>query len=100
MSRVPKAFVAVSGLAVLGATLAVAGIAVHEPGAIAAAAPRQVPDFGNLPIRFEVNVGQAPAGIEYLARGNGFTVALTQQAAILGLRPARALSVAALPRSG
>ena len=37
MSRAPKAFVAVSGLAVLGATLAVAGIAVHEPGAIAAA---------------------------------------------------------------
>jgi Beta-propeller repeat len=97
MSRVPKAFVAVSGLAVLGATLAVAGIAVHEPGAIAAAAPRQVPNYGNLPIRFEVNVGQAPAGIEYLARGNGYTVALTQQAAILGLHPVRALSAAAPP---
>ncbi len=96
MSRVPKAFCAVSGLAVLGATLAVAGIAVHEPGASAAAAPRQVPDYGNLPIRFEVNVGQAPAEIEYLARGDGYTVALTQQAAILGLRPARALSRAAL----
>ena len=95
MSRVPKALVAVSGLVVLGVTLAVAGIAVHEPGAIAAAAPRQVPDYGNLPIRFEVNVGQAPSEIEYLARGNGYTVALTQQAAILGLHPARALSVPA-----
>ena len=46
MSRVPKAFVAVSGLAVLGATLAVAGSAVHEPGAIAAAAIRD-PVEGN-----------------------------------------------------
>ena len=95
MSRVPKALVAVSGLVVLGATLAVAGTAVHEPGAIAAAAPRQVPDYGNLPIRFEVNVGQAPSEIEYLARGDGYTVALTQGAAILGLRSARAHSAAA-----
>ena len=101
MSRVPKAFPAVLGLAVLGITLMVAGTGAHEPGAIPAAArpaplnpavipPRQVPGYGNLPIRFEVNVGQAPSEIEYLARGNGYTVALTEQAAILGLRPVAA----------
>ena len=98
MSRVPKALFAVSGLAILGAILAVGRTAVHAPGVIVTAArrvpvipavtpPRQVPGYGVLPIRFEANVGQASSEIEYLARGNGYTVALTEQAAILGLRP-------------
>src|SRR5580693_172228 len=106
MSRVPKAFFAVSGLAILGAILAVGSTAVHAPGVIVAAAqrvpaipavtpPRQVPGYGDLPIRFEANVGQASSGIEYVARGNGYTVALTEQAAILGLRPATASPPAA-----
>jgi hypothetical protein len=106
MSRVLKAVFALSGLAILSAILVVGSTAVHAPGVIVAAAqrvpaipavtpPRQVPGYGDLPIRFEANVGQASSGIEYVARGNGYTVALTEQAAILGLRPATASPPAA-----
>jgi hypothetical protein len=48
---------------------------------------RQVAGLGNLPIRFEPNVGQAPRQIEYSARGQGYFVAITAQGAILSLRP-------------
>jgi Beta-propeller repeat len=101
MSRAPKALFAVLGLSASGVTLVVTGAAADQPGATATAtqpvslspavpSPRQIPGYGNLPISFEANVGQAPSEIEYLARGNGYLVALTEQAAILGLRPVAA----------
>jgi hypothetical protein len=46
---------------------------------------RRVPGYGNLPIRFEPNVGQAPPQIEYSARGNGYLIAITGQGADLSL---------------
>jgi hypothetical protein len=49
-------------------------------------AHRKVSNYDRLPIRFEPNVGQAPSRIDYLARGTGYSVALTQQGVILGLR--------------
>lgn len=49
---------------------------------------RQIASFASLPIRFEPNVGQAPQPAEYSARGSGYFVALTEQAAVLDLPPA------------
>jgi hypothetical protein len=41
--------------------------------------------YGQLPLAFEVNQGQAPAPVDYLARGNGYTLDLTAQNAHLDL---------------
>ncbi|HVC37276.1 MAG TPA: hypothetical protein VNF46_02630, partial [Gammaproteobacteria bacterium] len=41
--------------------------------------------LGQLPIPFEPNVGQATAQVRYLARANGYSVALTKRGAILKL---------------
>jgi hypothetical protein len=48
----------------------------------AAAAPR------SLPFHFERNAGQAPAEVEFLARGPEHTLFLTRDEAVLGLPPA------------
>ena len=50
------------------------------------AIPGWHPHFDQLPILFEPNVGQAAAPIEYLARSNGFNVAVTEQGITLSLR--------------
>jgi hypothetical protein len=47
---------------------------------------RQVAAYGNMPIRFEPNVGQTSPQIQYSARGNGYSVAITGQGAVLSLR--------------
>src|SRR5882724_11695980 len=47
---------------------------------------RQIPEFAQLPMRFEPNVGQAPATVRYWSRGQGYTVALTDRGAIITLR--------------
>jgi hypothetical protein len=39
----------------------------------------------NLPLVFEPNVGQAPAGVGFTARANGYSLALTGSQAVLGL---------------
>jgi len=44
--------------------------------------------YGKLPIRFEPNVGQAPADVRYLAHEAGYSIALTEKGAILDLAPA------------
>jgi hypothetical protein len=56
---------------------------------------RAVAGFGDLPIRFEPNVGQASPQTEYLARGNGYTAAITERGVILSL-PLASLSTARL----
>jgi uncharacterized protein (TIGR03437 family) len=43
--------------------------------ALLAAAPASLP--GRLPLTFEPNVGQSPATVPFLARGNGYSLALT-----------------------
>lgn len=85
-------------LAVLPMMLAVPGAAVDEHGAIvAASAPapvathtvmshRRIDGYGSLPIRFEPNVGQAPPPVAFSARAQGYSIAVTQQEAILQLR--------------
>ena len=42
--------------------------------------------FGRLPIAFEANAGQADRSVKFVARGLGYTVALTPTEAILALR--------------
>jgi hypothetical protein len=39
--------------------------------------------YGQLPLAFEVNQGQAPSPVDFLARGNGYTLDLTAQDAHL-----------------
>ena len=41
--------------------------------------------YGSLPLAFEPNEGQARAGVEFLARGSGYGLALTRTGAILAL---------------
>lgn len=40
-------------------------------------------DYGALRMRFEPNVGQAPAAVRYLARGKGYGIALTESGTLL-----------------
>ena len=56
-----------------------------ERQSIVAAIPEKAkvnPSFGSLPISFEPNVGQAPAGVKFLTRGSA--AALTSTGAVLG----------------
>ena len=82
--------------AALSMTLMVPGAAVGEHDAIIAASEpatltdtvmphRQVAGYGNLPIRFEPNVGQTSPQIAYSARAHGYFIAITEQEAILRL---------------
>jgi len=41
------------------------------------------PDFGHVPLSFEPNRGQAPAGTRYMARGRGYNLFLTPREATL-----------------
>jgi hypothetical protein len=47
---------------------------------------RQISGYAQLPMRFEPNVGQAPAMVRYWSRGPDYTVALTDRGAIIALR--------------
>jgi hypothetical protein len=47
---------------------------------------REVVSYNRLPLSFEVNTGQVGPQARYLARGQGFTLFLTQRDAILQLR--------------
>jgi hypothetical protein len=49
------------------------------------AAPSLSPGYGRLPLAFEANVGQAAASANYLAHGNGYTLSLSAQQAVLDL---------------
>jgi hypothetical protein len=54
--------------------------------------------FGQLPLRFERNQGQADATVEYLARGPGYGLFLTRHEAVLQLRRAAERNAAAQVR--
>ena len=41
--------------------------------------------FGKLPLRFEANRGQAGAGVDFLARGSGYSIFLTGEEAVMSL---------------
>jgi hypothetical protein len=49
--------------------------------------------YGRLPLAFEVNQGQVAAPVDFLARGNGYTLSLTAQDAHLDLGAGTALDL-------
>jgi len=52
-----------------------------------AAKPARI-DYARLPMNFEPNVGQAPAGVHYVARGANYVVRLENAGPVLLLQPA------------
>jgi hypothetical protein len=58
----------------------------HFAGADLSGPRHQVPGYGNLPIRFEPNIGQAPEEMQYVARGIGYVVAVTDHGPLLSFR--------------
>src|SRR4029077_562261 len=50
------------------------------------AQPRAVDNYGKLPLSFEVNQGQTDGQVKFLARGQGYTLFLTSQEAVLALQ--------------
>lgn len=50
-----------------------------------AAQQRALAAYGNLPLAFEPNQGQTDPQVKYMARGNGYTLFLTNQEAVLSL---------------
>ncbi len=55
------------------------------PSALAHMRPHLAEAYGRLPLSFEVNRGQAPEPVEFLARGAGYTLFLTPDGATLVL---------------
>ncbi|HEX9961625.1 MAG TPA: hypothetical protein VGB00_11865, partial [Pyrinomonadaceae bacterium] len=47
-------------------------------------------NFGKLPLIFEENRGQTDERVKYLSRAPGYTLFLTESAAVMSLRPAKA----------
>ncbi|HKB37756.1 MAG TPA: hypothetical protein VKD72_15020, partial [Gemmataceae bacterium] len=52
---------------------------------VAATPPSLAANFGKLPLAFEVNQGQADPSVRFVARGNGYSIALTPTGAVLTL---------------
>jgi hypothetical protein len=82
MFRVPA-----TALAILGCIAALLWFAVLDGGhgaidPVRAGAGERV---GQLPLRFEANRGQAAAGVDFLARGPGYTMSLSRDGAVLAL---------------
>jgi hypothetical protein len=53
--------------------------------------------YANLPLSFEINQGQADPRVKYLAHGQGYTLWLTADQAVLALHSSAQLSTSALP---
>ncbi|MDE2149501.1 MAG: SBBP repeat-containing protein [Gammaproteobacteria bacterium] len=86
-------FIRQAGLGVLALLVAGAGVLTLRPAPIPATAPppttrhaELAARYGRLPLRFEVNHGQADARVKYLARGLGYGLYLTGDEAVLHLR--------------
>ena len=76
----------------LGGMVLLTGLALTVPVARQAASPREAAvkaEYFKQPLRFEANRGQTGSEARYLARGSGYTLFLTDDAAVLALRPAQ-----------
>ncbi len=95
-TRTSIGFLAAAGCA---GVLGVAGLAldarVDSDASHAAATSRSALDrqFARLPLRFEANRGQAAGGVDFLARGPGYTMAISPQGAVLALSGGKSSSV-------
>jgi hypothetical protein len=58
---------------------------VLEDRTVPTSSPALAATYGNLPLLFEVNQGQAAPQVDFLSRGNGYTLSLTPAAALLDL---------------
>jgi hypothetical protein len=60
-----------------------------QPGpsqaALQPASPAIAPNYGKLPLSFEANQGQTDPQVKFLSKGNGYTLFLTDKAAVLSL---------------
>ncbi|MGI8550691.1 MAG: SBBP repeat-containing protein [Dehalococcoidia bacterium] len=61
------------------------GSAANNRNADAARQTKVQADYGNQPLRFEANKGQADPGVDFVARGSGFSLSLSGGNATLGL---------------
>jgi hypothetical protein len=75
------------------------GIRASQP-VTPAARGRVQAHFAALPLAFEENKGQTDAQVEYMARGNGYTLFLTANDAVFSLHSASAASKISTIRSG
>ena len=73
------------------ACVAAAGVAppatpnISRPPSSALAQPRVSAEYGNLPLSFEKNQGQADPSVNFLSRGSGYSLFLTDEGAVLAL---------------
>src|SRR5213594_1444650 len=88
-----RSFVVSAGVLVLlaawGSRSGTPGAAKSAPASVVspeAVRPRAVQNYGKLPLSFEANRGQTDAQVRFLARGQGYTLFLTSQEAVLSLR--------------
>jgi hypothetical protein len=59
-----------------------------QPASVASVASGRIQaSYASLPLAFEQNQGQTDAQVQYLARGNGYTVFLTASDVVFSLRP-------------
>jgi photosystem II stability/assembly factor-like uncharacterized protein len=58
------------------------------PNAGASTSARVKNDYGNLPLSFEANQGQAPAQVKFISRGSGYNLFLTSTEASIALQAA------------
>ena len=65
------------------------GVAVKDSVAAKAPQVKSEPDYGKLPLSFEVNEGQADSGVRFVSRGGGYSLFLTGDQALFALRKGR-----------
>src|SRR5256885_2507625 len=56
----------------------------------AAVKPQLIEKYGKIPLSFEQNQGQAEAAVKFLSRGQGYSLFLLSDKAVLTLKPAKA----------
>ena len=64
-----------------------------HPATIGTLPNRTISGYDAAQMRFEPNVGQAPSSVQYLARGSGYAVALTESGTLLKLHEAGTASL-------
>jgi hypothetical protein len=65
----------------------------HEPSSPPAEMSARVADnYGKLPLHFEENIGQTDSEVDFVTRGNGYTLYLTSDEAVFMLRQPTGLS--------
>ncbi len=75
--------------------------AAATPAAVPSDAKAQLAqNYGKLPLSFEPNQGQTDPRVKFLSRGNGYSLDLTDSAAVLALSKAGPRTVGAMPLAG